>query len=558
MDIFENIPNPKHRIASGWFPLSSSQQMVWVDQVLNPDSPAYNFGVVTELIEQIDIEALIEALNDVAHKHEALRTSFHIEDGIPFQEFADSIDVDPRTIDFSKESDPEDEARKYLRRKINEPFDLSGNRFWDAHFIKIDREKHYFFLRFHHLISDGFGMSLIVESLSKSYNKIVQGDSYLATYGVKSITEETFESYSEFLKEDRAYLTSTQFDRDREFWCERFADIPPSELPNSVLSASGHSFSNSLEWELDRATYDKCAALASSQGCSMLHLLLALIALYFTSIQALDEIVIGVPFHNRTNARQRRTLGMFAAVMPLKIRVERTRSFTALLKRVSSDTQCCYPHQRFPVAEINRSLNLGGIGRRQLFDVGFNFDTAVNKIPFAGTLCRFQRIMPNFSLNTLDIYLREHSLAANVSVLFNYSADIFERQDIAVLRKRLAILLDAILEDEDCPVGQLPLMDADERRLVVEEWNASAAAYPEGMCLHELFEAQVATDPSAVALVFASAELSYGALNGRANRLAHHLRTLGVGPDVLVGLCVERGFEMVVGLLAVLKAGGAY
>ncbi|ERN39842.1 non-ribosomal peptide synthetase module, partial [Rubidibacter lacunae KORDI 51-2] len=558
MDILENIPNQKRRIASDRFPLSSSQQMVWFDQVLNPDSPAYNLGIVTELVEQVDIEVLIKALEDIADRHDALRTSFHVEDGIPFQEFADSIDVDPYTIDFSNERDPEDEARKYLRQKINEPFDLHGDRLWDAHFIKIDRKKHYLFLRFHHLINDGFGMSLIGESLSKSYNKIVQGDSYLATDGFESITEEPFESYSEFLKEDRAYLTSAEFDRDRKFWCDRFSDVPPPVFPSSDLLSNGHAYCDRLEWELERATYDRCTALAASQGCSMLHFMLALIGLYLTRVQALDEIVVGVSLHNRTNARQRRTLGMFAAVMPLKIQVDRARSFTDLLKRIGSDTQCCYPHQRFPVADINRSLNLGGARRRQLFDVGFDFETTLNEVPFYDTFCRIETIRPNFNQSSLGIFLQEHSLSSDVSILFKYSADIFERQDIEAMRQRIAILLEAILEDENCPVGELPLMAADERRLVVEEWNATAAEYPQGTCLHELFEAQVARDPSAVALVFEGKELSYGTLNAQANRLAHHLQALGVGPDVLVGLCVERSFEMVVGLLAVLKAGGAY
>ncbi|ERN41672.1 amino acid adenylation domain protein, partial [Rubidibacter lacunae KORDI 51-2] len=557
MDDLKTTSNQKRQYASGRFPLSSNQQMVWIDQLLNPDSPAYNFGVVTEVVEQIDIEALLEALDVVADKHDALRTSFYVEDGIPFQEFTDSIDVNTCTIDLSNERDPEDEAEKYLRLKINEPFVLHENRLWDAHLIKIDRKKHYLFLRFHHLINDSFGISLIGESLSKSYNKIVQGDSFLVTDEVDSIAEESSERYSKFLKEDLAYLTSAEFDRDREFWFDRFSDLPSPVFPNSVLR-NGHSYSDNLEWELDRTTYDKCSALASSQGCSMLHFMLALIALYLTRVQALDEIVLGVPLHNRTNPRQRRTLGMFAAFLPLKIRVDRARSFTALLKRVSSDTQCCYPHQRFPVAEINRSLNLGSAGRIQLFDVGFNFVTAAIEIPFDGTLCRFQRIIPSSSLNSLDIFVFEHSLAANVSVRFDYSADTFERQDVEAMRQRIAILLDAILEDENCPIGQLPLMTVAERRQVVEEWNASAAAYPEGICLHELFEAQVAKNPSAVALVFEGEELSYGVLNGQANRLAHHLRGLGVGPDSLVGLCVERGFEMVVGLLAVLKAGGAY
>ncbi len=524
-------------------PLTSVQQVVWLDQLLHPATPLYNIGIAWQIRGEPDAALFERAVNLVANAHDALRIV--LCDRAARQAILSSVDVKVALVDFSSDA----EARAYMQQRLAVPFDLGAGLLWEWQLVR-SGTCCYWLQRYHHLVIDGFGIAIVVHALADAYNLLL-ADSDAAI--------EAGPSYLEFIDDDQAYQASARFARDRAYWMARFPQVPEALFKRKWADVAGQvAPSAQHRWTIPRAYFDKLSAFAASQDCSIMHLLLAAAGACFARSCGVDEVVIGVPVHNRGSARHKRMLGMFSSISPVGIKVDQDQSFAALLGEVNAELKRSYRHQRFPLAEINRGLDLAQAGRRQLFDVtlssmSFNGDNAFGTAPTIVV-----PIDSGYEHAPMAIVMRDHHLVEDVLIDFNYSTQVFERCEAERIQARMARILDQALLDAGTPVYRLPLMDDAERALVLSGFNQTAAEYPQDRLIHQLVEEQAAATPGAIALVCGDEQLSYAALNRRANRLAHHLQSIGVGPDSLVAICVERGVAMVVGLLAILKAGGAY
>ena len=304
--------------------------------------------------------------------------------------------------------------------------------------------------------------------------------------------------------------------------------------------------------------YEQSNKWASQHSASFSHVLLALVGLYFARINGLNDLVIGVPTLNRVSAQQRLTIGMFASVVPLSISIDEKQTFGELVHAIAKDLQECYKHQQLSMTDIHQISRVKQSDQRRLYDItlsfeNINIDHSVDNINYeAHVIAPSQQELP------LLIHVRDYHESADVAITFAFLSYINDNGVIDNIHSRLASMLTLCLKEENQCLGDIPIVDEAERRLVVETWNDTATSYPDDVCIHQLFEDQVARRPEAVALVYKDNKLTYDELNTHANRLAHYLIKEGVGPDKLVALCVERSFDMVIGLMAVLKAGGAY
>jgi amino acid adenylation domain-containing protein len=529
--------------------LASVQQVIWLDQLLNPDVPLYNLGILWDIVGELDVALLEAAIQAATDAHDALRLVLAEEAGVAVQRVLPRLEVAVHRVDLSEYPDAEERARAYFRQLGATRFELYGAPLWDEHLVRLGPTRVWWGHRTHHLISDGASMAIFSEAVLQSYER-----------GLADSPAAAAPSYLELLAKDRDYLASPRFAADQEYWRQRFAELPPPLFRvGDAETRHGAAPSGRVWWPIDAARLARVKQLAAGRGCTVQHFFHALLALYFARVQGVEDIVFGVPVHNRSTGRDKRTLGMFSSMIPVRIQVDLEGSFGELMRAVASELRRSYRHQRFPLAELNRVVQLARLGRGQLFDVTVAPEVYPPRRQLGGATFTADKIYSGHEQTPLAVCLRDWVGADDTVIELDYNTRAFTHGEVEAVQRRLQRMMDAVLVDgDDQRNARVPLLDDAERSLVVERWNATAEPYPRGVCVHGLIEAQVARTPEVVAVVDGERRVSYRELNARANQLAAHLRELGVGPDVRVGLCLERSAEMVVGLLATLKAGGCY
>ncbi|TWC12720.1 amino acid adenylation domain-containing protein, partial [Pseudomonas sp. SJZ085] len=533
--------------------LASVQQGIWLDQIAHPDLPYYNIGMSLEIKGEIDIPLFEKAIELVANNHDALRLSFSHEGGIGRQRVLPKVKVKLEVVEFTEAEADAGLAMEYLRNAFRQPFPELTGQLWEARMVRCGPNRHYWLNRYHHLVTDGIGVALIGHAVGAAYNGLLAGNDEVAQG----------HSYLSFLEDDRAYLQSSRYERDREFWQETYAQLPPSLLQRRADFKTGQANelapSAQVQAMLPRALYNALTEFASERSLSVAHVLISVVATYFCRTVGVDEMVIGMPVHNRTNARTKETAGMFSSVSPIRLPVDLDASLLDLMHAAGGQLRRCYRHQRFPIAELNRILRLAQTGRRQLFDVSLSFESLDGDDQFGGTSSTVITMDNGYEQTPMAIFVRDYHPFEDVHLDFNFNTAYYSVEEARLLQQRIVSMLEAVLEQHDTPVGDYPLMSAAERQRLQVEFNATAREYPRDVLIHTLFEQQVEQRPHHCAVRGDSGPLlSYEQLNRQANQLAHRLIELGVKPDARVAVCLKRSPEMVVALLAVLKAGGAY
>ncbi|CAJ5804198.1 syringomycin synthetase [Burkholderia pseudomallei] len=532
--------------------LTAGQYGIWLDQMLNPDLPCYILGAILRIDGTFDEALLTSVVNEVVNANDSLRAMLVSEGGSVRQRVLSDVELEIAHIDFSGSAHPHDSAWRYMRTAFDTAFALDGL-LCDFRIVRESPSRTYWMYRCHHLVADGQSVSMICRMIVDLYNRRASAD---------MARIEPTPSYFDSLDDDRKYAESSRYERDAQFWQDKFSSLPPPLLSSRSSEAAARPASfpdGQVNLTIERAKYDRLGRIAEASGCTIVHVMFGVLALYFSRAYQVDEVVIGMPVHNRSTAQQKRAIGMFASVVPIRIPVDGNERFVSLLNGVSAELRHCYRHQRFPIAELNRRLGLVRTGRRQLFELTLSFEKFPLDFYIGDVKLGLTSMRHRFEQTPITVNVQDYHEDQDLVMQFNYDVNAFSHAEVDNIGTRIGGLLDALIEHhDDMPVGMLPLLDEAERKQVVYAWNATERDYPIEQCIHQLFEAQVDRKPEAIALTFDGRRLSYAELNARANRLAHYLQARGVGPDRLVALCAERGIEMVVGLLAILKAGGAY
>ncbi|MDX9625458.1 non-ribosomal peptide synthetase [Pseudomonas fragariae (ex Marin et al. 2024)] len=531
------------------YELSSVQQGIWLGQIANSDIPLYNIGMTLEIKGDLDIPMFEKAIKLVAKHNDALRLALFQEGDIARQRVLPSVDITLALVDFSDYGDSVERAQEYLQHAFSRPFNPLEGILWEAQLVRCSASRHYWLGRYHHLVMDGAGVTLFCHAVEKAYNNLLVGiDAF-----------EEGPSYSDFLAKDQAYLNSPRLERDRSFWRERYAHIPPSLLQWSGDHAVGSMCkSGHIRSTIKRDLFNAVAAVATEHGLSPVAAFFAVVSAYFSRVGGAEEVIIGMPLHNRTTARQKQTIGMFSSVIPIGVRVDPNRSLLELMGDVAAELRRCYRHEHFPIAELNRALNIGHSRRKQIFDITLSFEKFDADFVFGGAPSKAVRMYSGFDQTPLSIAICDYYSDEDVVVDFNFNLACFRPDEVERIRDRITLLLESVAAHESTPIGQLALMGEAERRQVLVEFNATHQALQQDLLVHQLFEQQAQQQPQALALVCGDERVTYAELSERSNQVADVLLSLGIAPDDRVAICVERSVEMVVGLLGILKAGGAY
>ncbi len=538
----------------GALPLSFAQERLWFLDRLQPGSGFYNIPRALRLEGELAPRALEGALGEIVRRHEALRTTFAEVEGVaaqvvvPFGGFALPVE------DLSGLEDGERAA--VVKRRVTEhaarPFDLERGPLFRAALLRLNAEEHVLLLCVHHVVSDGWSMGVLFGELSALYGAYREG--------AESPLPELAVQYADYAAWQREQLEGEALERQIGYWKERLAGAPELlELPTDHPRPAVQTYRGATEpVALPGELLERLEALARREGVTLYMVLLGAFQVLLSKYAGSEDVVVGSPIAGRTRGEVEGLIGFFVNTLVLRTDLSGDPGFREVLRRVREGTLGAYEHQEVPfeklVAELQPERSLS---HSPLFQVMFALQNAGGA---EGTLpgLRLQGLGAEQESAKFDLSLGLATTPQGLLGDVSYSTELFERGTIARMVGHLERVLEQVARDAEVRLSGVELLGEAERAQVVEEWNRTEAGYPSDRCLHQMFEAQAARTPEAVAVVFEEESLSYGALNARANRLAHHLRGLGVGPEVRVAICVERSLEMVVGLLGILKAGGAY
>ena len=536
------------------FPLSFAQERFWFLDQLEPGSPAYNRPFALRLFGPLNVTVLEQSLAEILRRHEVLRATFSEVEGRPVQAITPAEAVNVPEIDISELSagERESRARTLATDEAQRSFDLARGPLLRATLLRLAEEDHVLVLVVHHIGFDAWSAQVLLEEMASIYDARVRGKtSPLAELPIQ---------YADFAHWQRAWLQGEVFETQLAYWQERLADAPPSlDLPADRPRPSVQTYGGARHiLTLPSSLVQSLKALNQQEGVTLFMTLLAAFKVLGHRYTGQDNIVLGTPIAGRTHVETEGLIGFFINTLVLRTDLSGNPGFREVLDRVREMALGAYAHQDLPfeklVEELQPERNLRST---PFFQVMFNVENIPARPPEVQNLrieeFEFDPGIQSFDM-TLEIMEREDTLSCS----FSYSTELFDEDTIQRMSVHYRILLEGIVADPNRRIETLPLLTDAERHQLLVEWNDTETDYPRDACIHHLFEAQVERTPEAVAVVFEEQQLTYGELNARSNQLAHYLIKRGVGPDIVVGICVERSLEMVVGLWSVLKAGGAY
>ncbi|HEU4561479.1 MAG TPA: amino acid adenylation domain-containing protein, partial [Longimicrobium sp.] len=543
-------------------PASYAQERLWFLDRLAPGSSIYNIPVAWRLGGALDEAALERALGEIVRRHETLRTTFAEVDGEPVQVIAPFGGFALPVEDLSESSgaDREAAAMRIAGEEARRPFDLSAGPLFRAVLLRLGDEEHALLLCMHHIVTDGWSLGVLFRELSTLYEAYREGR--------KSPLPELPVQYADHAVWQREQLEGESLARQLSYWKERLAGAPkvlelPTDRPRPAVRTHR---GGTLVTELSAEVLERLQALGQSEGATLYMTLLGAFQVLLGRYVGSDDVVVGSSIAGRTRGEVEELIGLFINSLVLRTDLSGDPSFREVLRRVREVTLGAYENQDVPfeklVAELQPERSLS---HSPLFQVSFSLNNPDG--PGSGPASDPGPGLPGLRTGPasaesetvkFDLGLAFVKDARGLTAALSYSSDLFDESTIRRMLGHLERVLEQVVADGEVRLSRLRLLGEAERHRMLVEWNQAEVEVPAELCLHHLFEAQAARTPHAEAVVHEGERLTYAELNARANRLAHHLRTLGVGPDVRVGICAKRSSELVVGVLGVLKAGGAY
>jgi len=538
---------PTHMPAAR-FPLSQGQQALWFLNRLAPDSSAYNISGALSIKGELNVSALHRALQALVDRHPALRTSFIASQDELFQQVRDHEEVDFSIEDASTWS----EVHRRLSEESSCVFSLETGPLFRVRLFTRSSEEYILLLVMHHIISDYWSIGVLTNELSSLYRaEFANESSALSPLSLQ---------FADYVRWESEMLAGPEGERLWNYWQKQLGgELPNLNLPADHTRPAVQTHKGAtLQFELSAEVTERLRALAQSRMATPYMVLMAAFELLLHRHTGQSDLVIGSPTAGRRWAEVTDVVGYFVNPVVIRSDISKDQTFNQFLDQVRQTVLDAFEHQAYPFPLlVERIQPERSLSREPIFQAFFIFDNKPAAPPQ----------LPGVTINSIDIdtqvvqfdlELRLTDTGRELKGNFGYSTDLFERSTISRMMAHFENLLESLLADPERRLSELTVLSEAEHRQVLLQWNDTDRQYARGRCLHELFEAHVALTPERIAVADQNRQLTYRELNERANQLAHCLQALNVGPEVLVGVMMERSVEIVVALLGVLKAGGAY
>jgi amino acid adenylation domain-containing protein/non-ribosomal peptide synthase protein (TIGR01720 family) len=541
-----------------FLPLSFAQQRLWFIEKQQGPSATYNIPVAVRLEGNPDIDLLTRCFDEIIARHESLRTTFAERDGRAHQVIAERLQIKPRPVDlsaFQPGTDQEEELTKQIADEVKQPFDLSRGPLIRLVLFSLAAESHVLLITIHHIVADGWSMGVLIRELGTVYQAFANGEpSPLTPLEI---------AYADFACWQHERLSGELIRNELSYWNRQLAELPPElRLPENGPHAGNLTHAGrTLRFKLSVELSGKLRALAEQEDATLFMVLLAAFKVLLCRYTGQEDIVIGSAIANRNRREIESLIGLFVNTLVLRSDLQGNPAFTELLRRVRSTAIEAYAHQDLPFERLVDELHADrDASRNPIFQVLFALQNAPQgELKLRGL--NISTLPVDTGTAKFDLYLSHEVRNGQLHGALEYRTELFSEATINRMAGHYARILEGIANDPRQPILELPLLSGAERHQVAEEFNLTRTDYPRNTTIHRLFELIARQSPEAIAVIDQERSITYRELNARANRLARQIDTIGATlgrQETVVAVCLERSLEMIVSILAVLKAGYAY
>jgi amino acid adenylation domain-containing protein len=551
----QQLPAPAIVPASreGFLPLSFSQQRLWFIQQLDPESAAYNTGTALRLTGKLDHMALEQSINIIKQRHETLRTTFFLVDGVPHQRIAPFVSQPLSCIDLQAHDPGERESKAWqiVNADAAQPFDLEVGPLLRIILLRLDEDDHVLSIIMHHIISDEWSLNLFIHELATLYGDYCTGTSLRLS--------ELPIQYADYAIWQRQWLQAEVLEYYLAYWRKQLGgDIPPLDLPTDRPRPHTQTSAGALlRCTISESLLPQLHKVSQQEDVTLFMFLLAAFKILLHQYTRQTDILVGVPIAGRGRAETEDLIGCFINTLVLRTNQEGDPTCREFLKQVSKTALDAYTYEAMPFEMLVEELQpTRDLSRNPLFQVMFNFEpAAVSELDISGL--KIEEFAVERRTSKLDLTLFLSETEQGLVGIVEYNTDLFDATTIQRMMSHFEQILTTMVANLDQQISNLSILTSAEQELL-DAFNATIASYPTDLCIPDLIEAQVARTPNAIAAIFEEERITYAELDRRTIRLASYLQKLGVDRETLVGVYMDRSLDMLVALISILKAGGAY
>ena len=527
------------------YSLTNPQNSIWLTEKFYPNTSINNISGYTYISEVVDFKALTQAVNEVIKTNDAMRIKIKEENNKCVQYITEYIPFDVETINLSSENDIEKKSLELA--KI--PFKIEETTLFKFTFFKLPNQYGGFFLSAHHIIGDSWSLGLVVKQVMLNYSNIKNN-----TYSTKE-----HPSYISYINDEKKYLESSKFLKDKEYWNDIFKTVPEiATIPSLKKSTNISSAGNRANFTFDISLVKKINEFCKANNISLYNFFMSVYSLYLGRVSNLDDFVIGTPILNRTNFEQKNTVGMFISTTPLRVNLNHELTFVDFIKDISARTISLFRHQRYPYQYILEDIRKKDSSIPNLYNVVLSYQITKTFDEESGVNYSAHWLTNGCCADDLQIHLLDLNNEGNLHVAYDYKTDKYTEQDIADLHARILTIVDQVMSNNDIILKNIEIVTPEEKHKILYDFNNTKVDYPKDKTIVDLFEEQVHKTPDNIAVVFEDQKLTYRELNEKANQLARYLIERGVDQHSVIGLRLNKSLEMIISILAIIKSGCCY
>lgn len=531
-----------------FFNLTNPQKSIWYTEGFYKGTPIENITGIVLINDKVNFKLLEKAINIFVQKNDSFRLKFTIKDNQVVQYLDKYVKFPIEILQISSEED-----LKVKEKEIAESvFDTIDSLLFNFKIVKFKNNYGGFIINMHHLICDAWSTGLGATGIIEIYTRLLKNE---------NVEDIVYPSYIEYINSEQEYLRSDKFEKDKKFWSNLFETIPEIATIPSIIKQNNKSLdsaSKRKQFILSKEFINKINEFCKANKVSIFNFFMGIFSVYIGRVSNLEEFTIGSPILNRKNVKEKHTSGIFISTIPLKINLSDKISFIDFVSNIGTDLFNVFKHQKYPYLSLLEDLRSKDSSIPSLYNILISYQNTRSSAQTSETPYNIEWIPNNNISDDLDIHIFDMNDTGNINIAYDYKLSKYNEENIIDIHNRILNLINQVLNNNNILVDNLEIVTPDEKQKLIYDFNNTKYDYPKDKTIAELFEEQVKRTPDNIALVFEDKELTYTELNEKANSLATFLRSKNIGRNDIVGIMVNRSLEMIISILAVLKAGGTY
>ena len=531
-----------------YYALTNPQKSIWQTGEFYKGTSIGNITGTVIISQNVDFKALEKAINLFVKKNDSFRLKFTVKDSIPMQYVDDFTEFNIEILSVESDKD----VKRIERNLCDTPFDVLENFLYIFKIFKFSNGNGGFVINAHHLISDAWTAGLVVNEIMGYYEALVNKE---------SILDEEIPSYIEYINSENEYLNSEKFEKDKVFWNEMFDTVPePATIPTLKTEKNQMDCASKRKlFTIPKETIGLISEFCKSHRVSEFNFFMGVISIYLSRVSGLDEFVIGTPILNRGNFKEKQTTGMYISTVPFKVSLNPDDLFGTFVSNISTNFLQIFRHQKYPYQYLLQDLRKKNSSIPNLYNILMSYQNARSNKQTAGINYDSRWIGNNNISDDIDIHLYDMNDTGSMNIAYDYLISKYSIDDICAIHARILYVINQVLENNEIKINEIEIVTPDEKSKILNDFNNTYFDYPKDKTIIDLFEEQVLRTPDNTAIVFGDQSLTYKELNEKANSLAYYLRyNENIDRNNIVGIMTPRSLEMIISILAILKAGGCY